>query len=364
MEIKELIKLAKKNEDIKKYNNDILLKVLTKNEYYAFLFLNLNHGKALSKFLKSNISYIQALINNPEYNTFQIPKKKGGFREIQAPDTKLKNIQKNLSFFLQSYYLLIKPHCVHGFFSNLRNYSYSNNIVSNALPHTAKKYVLNIDLKDFFTNISARMLLKMFMSELFQFPENLATGLTLLTTFKGFLPTGAPTSPILSNFICMQMDIELEKFCALNNINYTRYADDLTFSMNEKFNDEMLDIISIINRNGFFINEKKLRILSKFRKQVVTGIVVNEKVNVDRKYIKKVRAMLHDLKVNGLEAAAKNHFKCLENPSEKITNRFLFRLSGYIDFIGNVRSKNDFLYIKYKNELTHFHNEKLLSDLL
>ncbi|MDR2970614.1 MAG: reverse transcriptase family protein, partial [Bacteroidales bacterium] len=251
------------------------------------------------------------------------------------------------NYYLQAYYLWIKPEEVHGFVINPRYMEEHCNIVANAEVHTGKKHVLNIDLKDFFPSISARRIKALFSSPYFNYNEQIATALTLLTTYQAKLPTGAPTSPVLSNFVCLELDADLRSFCQENQLQFTRYADDLTFSSNTLIpQDTIQNIKQIIQKHGFEINEKKLRLQSSFRKQTVTGLTVNEKVNVDRKLLKKIRAMLHDLTTNGIEAATRRHFNLKEAATTKQRGIFIYRLEGYINFVGQVRGKYDTVYLK------------------
>ena len=321
-----------------------------KHELHAMLLLSIEKPAELCRFLKTPFFLLEDLINNPTYKVFQIKKKKGGERQISAPEKRLKTIQKRLNYFLQAYYLWLKPKEVHGFVVNPHYLGNHCNIVENALAHTGKRDVLNIDLKDFFPNITAKQVKDMFSSQFFQFDEQMAIALTLLTTFEGKLPTGAPTSPVISNFICYELDSDLIRFCAANNLTFTRYADDLTFSSDSSIsNDLLLDIIILIKKNNFSINDKKIRLKSHNRKQTVTGLTVNEKVNVDRKLLKKIRAMLHDLATNGMEPAVERHFKTKQIEQKHIT-KFINRLEGYINFVGQVRGKSDSLYIKHKSD--------------
>jgi RNA-directed DNA polymerase len=322
---------------------------LSQQEFDAIYLLSTNNFYHLSKLLQIDESELIHHINEPEYFHYKIKKKKGGVRSISAPESTLKRLQKRLNFCLQQYYFLIKPAYVHGFVLQPKDSPKFCPIVENACVHTRKKVVLNIDLKDFFPSISAKRVKELFTSEVFRFHENIAIALALLTTYEKKLPTGAPTSPVISNFICLQLDEDLKSYCVENQLDYTRYADDLTFSSHETINSDMiLDIISIILSHGFNINEKKLRIKLADCRQTVTGLIVNEKVNVPRKLIKNIRAMLHDLTVNGAEIAAKNHFKNNQQPLSTLQFKFLSRLKGYIDFIGQVRGKNDSIYLKFK----------------
>ena len=115
-------------------------------------------------------------------------------------------------------------------------------------------------------------------------------------------------------------------------------------------NECLTDIRTIIKQNNFHVNEKKFRIQTSNRKQSVTGITVNAKVNIDRKLIKKIRAMLHDWSINGLYKAAIRHFSYsnAEIDISRLQIRFINRLEGYINFVGQVRGKSDPLFLRYK----------------
>lgn len=332
-----------------------------KHEGNAIILLSIDSPIHLLIFFDTSYSEFEQIINQPSYIHYTIPKKKSGKREIYAPQEDLKRLQKRLNYFLQGYYLCSCPNEVHGFVIQPYYLGKTCNILENAKPHVKKKYVLNIDLKDFFPSISAKRVKELFLSEIFNFNEEIATALTLLTTFKGKLPIGAPTSPVLSNYICLALDKDLLEFSTVHELTYTRYADDLTFSSNYLItSDHILDIINIIKNQNFSINEKKLRLQTSNQKQSVTGLTVNDKVNVDRKLLKKVRAMLHDLTTNGLNIATKRHFKLRIIRGHEIKRKFIHRLEGYINFIGQVRGKNDMLYLKNKQTFEDFFQRELV----
>ncbi len=319
-----------------------------KHELNALYFLSIEKPAELTRFLKTSFFELEEILNNPTYKNYTIKKKRGGTRQIFAPEKQLKSIQKRLNYFLQAYYLWIKPYEVHGFVVNPHYLGTHCNIVENAKVHVNRKFVLNIDLKDFFPSISARQVKDIFSSSYFNYNEQISTALTLLTTYEGKLPIGAPTSPVISNFICFQLDTDLITFCKQNNLTFTRYADDLTFSSDTAIsNNNTLDIINIIKKNNFEINEKKIRLKTSYRKQTVTGLTVNSKVNVDRKLLKKIRAMLHDLITNGIDSSVQKHFN-ISNIEQRDKAKFINRLEGYINFVGQVRGKNDSLYVKQK----------------
>lgn len=300
------------------------------------------------------ITKLEALINEPEYHNYKIPKKRGGWREIAAPGSLLKRIQQGINRHLQDRYSQIKPDEVYGFVRMRQS-----NIVANARPHIDKKFLLNIDLKDFFPCITAKRVKEMFLSEPFFYSEQLSIALTLLTTFQGRLPTGAPSSPIISNLVCLAFDKEMAAYCTNHQLVYTRYADDLSFSSDNPISrDIILDIIGLIKKHHFRINKKKFRLLSAQSQQMVTGIVVNKKTNVDRKLLKRIRAMLHDWRVNGLKQASLHHFRHESGEDGSPPRQFFYWLKGYINFVGQVRGTKDPLYRRMEsdfrmNQLNH-----------
>lgn len=314
--------------------------------------LHIKSASDLSQFLNIMFYQLEEIINNPFYKHLVIKKKRNGKRELFAPAKALKRVQKRLNCSLQHYYAEIKPEGIHGFTINAEKKDDYCNIVENAKPHVGKKHILNIDLKGFFSNISAHQVKQLFVSPFFGYNEHIATALTLLTTYRGKLPTGAPTSPVISNFVCFQLDVDLKTYCKMyGDLTYTRYADDLTFSSDLPISDQVISgIIAIIEKNDFQINEKKTRLRSFSKKQTVTGLVVNEKVNVERNFLKKTRAMLYDVTTNGIDAATRKHFNLKGIPDDKHRQFFISRLEGYINFIGQVRGKNDFLYLRFKEK--------------
>ena len=322
-----------------------------KHKYNALILLSFERPAELCHFFEISRLNLEKTINTPDYKHYAIKKKRGGKRNIFVPEERLMKIQKRLNYFLQAWYLCIKPSEVHGFVINPRYLGKHCNIVANASVHTGKKHVLNIDLKDFFPSISAKRIKTLFSSPYFNYNEQIALALTFLTTYRSKLPTGAPTSPVLSNFVCLELDANLRTFCQKNALHYSRYADDLTFSSDTIIaQDTIHNIIQLINKNGFEINKKKFRLKSSYRKQTVTGLTVNEKVNVDRKLLKKIRAMLHDWSKNGIVAATQRHFNITDVVINNETVRFKNRLKGYIDFVGQVRGKNDAVYMKFKRQ--------------
>ena len=167
-------------------------------------------------------------------------------------------------------------------------------------------------------------------------PHEAAVTIAQLACYKGKLPQGAPTSPIITNLICQVLDMHLLSLAKRYKLDYTRYADDLTFSTNNKsFLEKWAEFYSELDRKikkaGFSINERKTRIAYRDSKQVVTGLVVNKKISVDHSYYRKVRAMAHSLyKTGSYEVDGK------EGTIKQLEGRF-----SYIDHIDKYKNKCD-----------------------
>jgi RNA-directed DNA polymerase len=328
---------------------------------------NKNEGTNYKLISAKRLKHYYANINK-KYVSFEIPKKTGGKRTITAPDKFLKKVLRRINLLLT---LFFEPKsAAHGFLEN-------RSIVTNAEVHVGKKYVLNVDLKDFFPSIhfgriKAVLQLPIFgvraehlptdgsMSEaLFKFglkPE-FAQVISNFCCYESKLPQGAPTSPMITNIVSQRLDYKLVKLAKEYHCFYTRYADDITFSCDKnRFNEEFFNKLEdTINAEGFLINEKKSRVQKKAVRQEVTGITVNEKLNLPRSYVRKVRAALHNWERQGYDRA--NAKFALLYPQEKgfLRNKTIppmdSVLSGKILFLGMVRGKEDTLYLKYKSKL-------------
>jgi RNA-directed DNA polymerase len=278
------------------------------------------------------------------YKSFKIKKKNGSYRNINEPLNQLFSIQKEFSlFFLVN---RTKYDHSHGFELN-------KSIVTNAREHVNKKIVLNIDLENFFTNISSPRIIE-FLIKKFNVSEIEAIKIADILTYKNSLPQGSPSSPVISNFICEKLDFELYKYCRRFNITYTRYADDLSFSFSfdklPKF--QVNNIISIIEQNGFKINKAKYRYYYRNTRQIVTGLVVNEKVNVKREFYKNLRAILYNWSSKGIEVAQN---KFIEKHGEN--KNFILTVAGWINFLGQVQGEKSKKFISLKSQFKKLEEE-------
>lgn len=298
------------------------------------------------------------------YTSFYIDKKQGGFRKILSPCYDLKKVQKELNVILRNNYEFNKE-TVHGFVKE-------HSIKTNANVHKEANYVINIDLKNFFDTIHFGRVRGMFMKSPFNFSDYIATNLAKVACYEKKLPQGAPTSPTISNIICYRMDRELAHLCTKYNCRYTRYADDITISTKmlylpkeiAKFSDGQAilsnNILNIIKKEGFIVNTDKLKISSISNRQEVTGLIVNKKINVQKIYIKRLRALLHNVSKYGFYLEGCKYFeKSSIDCSNKyyIENKFINILKGKIEFLKMIRGLDDYVYIKYAslfNELIDY----------
>lgn len=163
------------------------------------------------------------------------------------------------------------------------------------------------------------------------------------------LPQGAPTSPIVSNMICLKLDISLLKIAKKYHVTYTRYADDITFSCNRKaLMDTIIPLITdAINRNGFEVNIDKTRTAYKYNSQKVTGVKINEFLNVDRKYIRQLNSQLYAWGKYGYDNA-QEHFLSQYNVKYRRgkESEFLNVLYGRLTFLKYIRGEENEIFIK------------------
>lgn len=313
------------------------------------------YGANATAFTMKELNYHSySTINPNRYFSFEIPKKNGSKRKIDAPCNGLKHIQRCLNVIFQ---IIHTPH------NSAMGFVKGRSVVSGAMVHLQQKYVYNIDLKDFFPSVTSGRLYKRLQSKPFSCNENIASIITDLCCYqneegKNVLPQGAPTSPTITNFICERLDRKLSKLSSAYCLKYSRYADDITFSgMINVFDEEgkfcksLKNIIE--NEEGFKINETKTRLCHKGERMEVTGLTVNEKVNVSRDYIKQLRTLIHNIEVKGYDEAQrifateyketnlKNHDFIGEHYVENI-------IAGKLLYLKMVKGEKDSTYLKLK----------------
>lgn len=262
----------------------------------------------------SSLTYIlYALEESEKYKKFSIPKKRGGEREICAPDPRLKSLQRKIANILSEVFVNSsdgKDDVGRMVNSSSHGYRSGRSIYTNASSHKKKRFVFNVDIENFFGSISFPRVYGFFLkNNQFKLCSKVAATLAHIICTKEGLPQGSPCSPVMSNLIGGALDFRLSKLAERYGCTYTRYVDDLSFSTNKAqfptgiaFLDEEkgvwvpgLELLNKIRRSGFSLNDKKTRMSYKDSRQIVTGLVVNRKISVPIDYRKKVRAYVHRL---------------------------------------------------------------------
>lgn len=290
---------------------------------------------SIEKDLGFSAKTLYGLSNSLEkhYHTVYLPKSDGSKRKLSVPDLILKLVQKSIADNILIQYPISKY---------AKAYKPGSNIQKNARPHVGKKKILKLDIEGFFDHILySRVKDTVFYEE--KYSESIRILLTMLCYYNDSLPQGAPTSPAITNIIMYDFDETVGAFCNEKNIAYTRYCDDMTFSgcFDER------EIISFVKgelrKLGLFLKNRKTAVISASKRQVVTGIVVNEKMNVTKDYKKTIRQEIYYIKKFGLD----EHLKRL-GISDK--QQYVLSLKGRIAFVLQT-IPNEYEFVEYKDFL-------------
>lgn len=298
--------------------------------------------------------------DDKRYQQFEIARRGGARpRSIQAPVRPLKEIQRRLAQVLTDCYR--PPPNVHGF-------TRGRSPATNASLHPRQQWVLRIDLEDFFPTINFFRVRGMFEAFPFDYPREVAALLAQLCCHQNRLPQGAPTSPIVSNYICRGLDRQLGRIAAGERCYFTRYADDLSFSTDRRtfpstlgyvegnetvIGDEIA--VAIESDHDFVINEKKTRLMHCTQRQRVTGLIVNEKVNIPRNYSREIRNLLYIWRRHGEDDARKaliRHLPPDNWPPGKRLPALGEILRGRVQYVGSIKGWTDPTYLKLATKLS------------
>jgi retron-type reverse transcriptase len=295
------------------------------------------------------LCYHTTVATRIHYVQFEVAKKSGGTRTLSAPHRSLAAAQK---WILDNILAKLPVEgSAHGFVRG-------RSTLTNARRHVSKGVVVNVDLEAFFPSIGFARVRHLFRR--LGYSGSVATLLALICTecprkkviYDGEvyfvatgprgLPQGACTSPAISNQIARRLDRRLIALAEKLGLAYTRYADDLTFSGSKEFNPKVGYLLARIRHiaqdEGFAINSKKTRVKRPNSRQTVTGLVVNAKPAVPRQTVRRIRAILHRAKREGLDAQNR----------DKVPN-FRAWLSGMIAYISMVRPE---IGAKFQQQLT------------
>ncbi len=198
------------------------------------------------------------------YFPIKIPKKNGGFRDINMPSQELKLIQRKI---LDNILLDIKlPSCVYGLSKN-------KTALDNAKYHSKSDYLLSLDLENFFPSVHFKRIKEIFRNIGL---ENVSETLCKLTTLNHELPQGAPTSPILANLSLDNLDYRLTKLAESNYLIYSRYFDDICFSGSKRIIGIEKSIHKIITEEGYQTKSSKRMLFVKNDEKEINGILIKD----------------------------------------------------------------------------------------
>lgn len=292
------------------------------------------------------------------YKQFHIKKKTGGTRQITAP--------RNQSFMLILRYVNKIFKALYTPSAYAMGFTEGRSVVTNANIHKGQNYVFNIDLKDFFPSIKQARVWKRLQLEPLCLPQpaaNLLAGLCSMKSvtdegkIKYILPQGAPTSPILTNMICDKLDRRLAGLAKRFGLNYSRYADDITFSsMHNVYQSDgafRKELERIINSQGFEMNENKTRLQKNGSRQEVTGIIVSDKLNVTQNFVRAIRNILYIWDRYGYATAFNKFF-----PKYKMEKGYVKKgnpdmvnvLDGKLMYMKMVKGEDDNVYLRLKTK--------------
>lgn len=295
----------------------------------------------LCKLLGYNKEFIYSICNDSDkfYRHFSIKKKNGKQREIYEPLPELKNIQ---SWILHS----ILDNCVPSDYAKAyrKNYSLKDNVRF----HRKQKKILCLDIKNFFDRVSSWMVYQFFLN--LHYREDVSMMLTALCCRNGCLPQGAPTSAALSNLVMKEFDENVARYCLERKIRFTRYADDMTFSGD--FNE--IEIIKFVRKEckkiGMNLNDEKTHVRKQGQQQRVTGIVVNEKIQVPLSLRREIRQNMYYIEKYGLDSHLKYINENRRNYLQHLLGQIEFalfinpkdsKMKEYKDFLLNLKDYSD-----------------------
>lgn len=293
----------------------------------------------LSLLLGCKIQFLYKITNNlnKNYRIYKIPKHNGKMRTITEPYSDLKNIQQWILVNI----LQKMPVSIYA-----KAYISNTSLKSNVRFHVKQPVIIKLDVQDFFPSIHQISLVKLFRK--YGYELNLSRMLSRLCTYEGVLPQGAPTSPYISNLYCRRIDNRIGKYITNAGFRYTRYSDDITISGN--ISDKQIGTIiqfcrKCLAEEGLKLNEGKTQILRSHHRQLVTGVILNQKISAGTKKKKDIRKQVYFIKKYGLESHIEH---------EKIEKQnYIYHLAGLINWVLFLENNNkEFLeYKTFVNEI-------------
>lgn len=289
------------------------------------------------------LSYIKSVVKYPQsfYWKYKIKKHNGGERTINEPLPNLKQIQ---------YWILENILNTQKVSPYAKAFVHGKKLKENVRFHKNRKIVVKFDVHDFFGSIRLESVMKIFLSLGYIHP--VADLMAKLCCLRGVLPQGAPTSPFLSNLFMMDFDSKISEYCKPLKIYYTRYADDLTFSSDADL--DIAELKKVVNeaicQKGLLLNKNKTKVMPRSMRQVVTGIVVNQKLQVDKDKRRRVRQEVFYIKKWGLASHLKKIGCEKKNYLKHLLGEMTFMLSLSPQ---NEKLKQDVAFLRqlFENEI-------------
>lgn len=289
--------------------------------------------------------YVFSLLanTNNKYSKAALPKKTGGTRiiDIPSPDLKLiQNIIKNLILEDLSENYFTFPSFVTAFIKG-------RGIFDNAQIHRNKKYILHVDIEDFFGSIHFGRVSGLLRSNLFNLTGPMSFFFADILTLNGKLPQGAPSSPIISNLIGLKLDKRLLRLSSKHHFTYSRYADDLIFSTNDskdienKLTNFISSVVDNVISSGFNINWNKINVMGPDVRHTVTGLSNNKRVSTTSNFYKTTRAMAHHFYTTNSIIVDNISYYGL---TQKDRDKALHIIQGRLSFINDIEQKNKSLH--------------------
>ena len=273
-----------------------------------------------------------------QYNVYSIPKSKGGRREICQPSKKLKAVQ---AWVLRN---IADKLCVH---TACKGFEKGSSVKDNVLPHIGALVFLCVDIENFFPSVSASRVWTLFRS--LGYPTDIAGFLTCICTFKNGLPQGSPVSPKLANLCCNRLDHRLSTFAGARGIVYSRYADDMTFSgySYQRVNGALSTIRTIVESEGFRLNDSKTRVMGPARRRRITGLVMaSDFAGIGRTRLRQLRARIY--KLSGVTKKKGDTYE-------------LTVITGWLSYVKDVDYRRYEILVKYIEKLCDRHPNSVIT---
>ena len=251
------------------------------------------------------------------YRRVVLPKPDGTFRRLDVPDAALKQVQRRIAQRILAY-MPISPYAT--------AYRYGARPAWNASVHVGKSMLMKLDIRHFFESVLYIQVKERVFSESI-FSEPIRILLSMLCYYEDRLPQGAPTSPAISNILMREFDACVGAYCRERGICYTRYCDDMSFSGTFDADQLRNFVQGQLQHLGFFLNPAKTRLVHSAQRQRVTGLIVNERLNVPADYRRRLRQTLYYCHKFGIEG----HLQFIGGNCTK--QEYIRKLVGQLEYV-------------------------------